>query len=62
MEVYDNKYVDENISDPRDVTNVIFQHDIPERLQKDFSEPSVLNIALNLDTTKMNMLSQGTMT
>jgi hypothetical protein len=33
-----------------------------EQLKSDFYEPSVLNIALDLDTTSLNMLSQGTMT
>jgi len=41
---------------------LIFEQEMLEQLKSDFYEPSVLNIALDLDTTSLNMLSQGTMT
>ena len=55
---YDDKNeVNEKITDPRDVVNVIENEELPAELLGDVEEPGVLQIALNRKKTTFNMRS-----
>lgn len=49
--------INEKITDPRDVCNIIEGEEIPQELLEDIEEPGVLKIALNLKKTTFNMRS-----
>jgi len=49
--------INEKITDPRDVVNVIEGEDIPAELLEDIQEPGVLKIALDHKKTTFNMRS-----
>ena len=49
--------VNEKITDPRDVCNIIEGQEIPQELLEDIEEPGVLKIALNHKKTTFNMRS-----
>ena len=49
--------INEKITDPRDICNIIEGEEIPQELLEDIEEPGVLKIALNLKKTTFNMRS-----
>lgn len=56
------KHKDEKLREPRDVFDIIYQQEIFDQLKDDISEPDAVNIALELDHTTFNILSQRAMT
>ena len=54
-----SKFAVRDLREPRDIADVLYGQETYDWMQDDFYEPSVLSMALNLESTAFNMLSQG---